>query len=117
MHDLVNLNSTETRKQNEIEVPFLKGAYVSFWSDVNGKFIEEREKKEKELDDEKLAYWTAAQIVADWNLSFDGREKIPITYEDISRFSPKLRIWILDKATETISPFSWREEKKESPSS
>jgi len=117
VRDLVDINSNDVKHQNEIEVPFLKGAYVSFWSDVDTRFIEGRERLEKELDDEQLAYWSVAQVVADWNLSGADKKKLEITKEVIAKFSPKLRTWLVDQATKVIFPIAEPEKKKESPSS
>lgn len=117
MRDLVDLNSNEVRKQEEVEVPFLKGAYVVFWTDVTGSFVEDYEKKQKELEAEELTYWVVSQAVADWNFADSKKNKIEISEDSIARLSPKLRIWIINRAMGVVFPVGGKDEKKESPSS
>ena len=115
MRDLIDINSTDAKLQNEAEVPFLKGAYISFWSDVDGAFTEKYEKLSKELDGEQLAYCAASQVIADWNLSFDKKTKLSVTKESIAKLSPKLRTWLVDRTTEVIFPIGITDKKKASP--
>ncbi len=102
MNQLIDVVSKEAFGKIKKEVPFVKGAEATFYSDVSGNFGEQLAKKRKELGEADSGYWSAVQTIADWNFSDKEGKKLPITTESLKKLPLKLQKWIFEKSTEAI---------------
>jgi len=99
--DLVNIMDSAFLGKTTKKIPFIDGAEVSFLNDVPGNFIEQLNAKSKELGDQEAGYWSASQVIIDWNLS-DGKKKLQIAPATLKKLPLKVQKWIFKNSTDSI---------------
>lgn len=107
----VNVLSNDIRGKIKKEVPFISGAFVTFFDDVTVEVITKAQSARNSEDILKNLDVVIAQIV-EWNFSDGEGNILPLTTESLTKIPMKLLKWINETEAELINSPAIKEEKK-----
>ncbi len=108
-----NIQNNALRTVVEKEIPFLKGAFISFYDSPTAADLKKANQLKEDQDFDSSLDFILSQI-ADWNLS-DDNGKLEVNRENLERLPINVINWIAQAPAGIIKEH--KDKKKESPSS
>lgn len=116
----VNVFAPELRGTIKRDVPFLPGAWVSFYDDITPAMLEQA-KAETERTGEAMNsdLLLLSQMIADWNFADEKGKRLDITVDNLKKLSlTKFLAWLINTQGEILKVMQAAAvSKKNSPAS